>query len=102
MGGETGQCYASIIATMLYDQDASVRAAAVEALGKLGDYGAAYAEEVAYCLQDDAPDVRYNAAIALGNMGTEGQVYAGEIQMLCDDPYTAEAAQEAYDKLVTA
>jgi HEAT repeat protein len=100
--GETGNSYASIIATMLYDQDAGVRAAAVEALGKLGDYGAAYAEEVAYCLQDDDQDVRYYAAVSLGNMGAEGQAFVGEIQMLCDDPYTAEAAQEAYEKLSSA
>ena len=57
------------LAACLQDEDWSVRRAAVEALGKLGEHAAAVVPAIAACLQDKDGSARKAAACALGKLG---------------------------------
>jgi len=71
--GVTGRCYASVVASLLppgpSEEPAAVRAAACEALGRMGEYGAAFADDVALCAEADSASLRSSAEWALEMMG---------------------------------
>merc|ERR1719476_667046 len=68
-----GGNYASIVATLLFDQSEDARAGAAEALGNMAECGAAFVDELNACASGDLSDkVRMAAQRALFNLGVGG------------------------------
>merc|ERR1712136_536464 len=73
------------LALALSDTAPAVRAAAVQALGGLGDTGLNYASVIGNLLFDADPAVRVAALGALGTMGEFGMAFADEVTDCLDD-----------------
>ncbi len=73
------------VAVYLGSNDASLRLAAVQALGWMGKAGGSFAKEVATRLEDKSSDVRASAAWALSQMGDQGAAFAKEIAGVLKD-----------------
>lgn len=84
--GEFGQNYAPVIATMMNEEDAGVRVAAIEALGSMGATGAAFLEDIGDHLYLGAPAERSAAKIAMAKLGFVPTEAAAPTQVSEDKP----------------
>merc|ERR1712032_861813 len=101
--GSKGQMYASLVAKQLYEDNASLRMAAMISLSKMGERGASFVDEVAGSLDDADSKVRVAAIEAFQNMGAEASgPYRAALENAMNDPIevvgkSAEAALKMLD-----
>mmetsp|Transcript_38459 Transcript_38459/g.88773 ORF Transcript_38459/g.88773 Transcript_38459/m.88773 type:complete len:557 (-) Transcript_38459:45-1715(-) len=74
-------------AELLVDESVQVRAAAVEAIGKMGDEGSAYTEAVLELFQDRSVKTKAAAITAMSHLGAKGELYATQVAKKLNDEY---------------
>ena len=73
---------AEIVAGLLHDPEAEVRAQAAKTLEVFGATSKAYASRITALLKDSSPRVRMNAALAMAKIGTDAEGLAAIVAML--------------------